>query len=492
MPTPTTEPEDSARSVSEDSINTGKHVNRNPHLFILFRIFFNCRFYYPIFAILFLDFGLSIEQFAYLNFAWAIAIVVLEVPSGALADQFGRRTLIIAASIFMVIEMLILCLSPVIDHLAVANDSVAREKASFLLFVIFLFNRIVSGAAEAAASGADEALAYDSLEPETRERRWAQLTLQLMRWQAIAFIIVTLIGAAVYDAGFVNQVASFFGSSMEFTQQQTLKFPIYLTLVMGFITLGISLRMTETHHTQNSEQIPLSVAIKKSIGKTYLTGIQILRHPATLMLILIGLFFDSIIRLYYTVGSIYLKLLEYEPVYFGPISVLGSLTGLVAAWIAGHLIHRFQPTTNFRIVTALILLGLYGLAFPIPYLSVIFLPPLWLAMRLLHFFISIYLNRVTASENRATVLSFRSMAMNLAYGGAVFAYGLQTKFLRNLPENQINTDNKEAVEQNVFAQAISTWWIYFALAVVGLFLFRKFKYGQSLNELLISREEEIV
>jgi len=28
---------------------------------------FNCRFYYPIFTILFLDFGLSVAQFAVLN-----------------------------------------------------------------------------------------------------------------------------------------------------------------------------------------------------------------------------------------------------------------------------------------------------------------------------------------------------------------------------------------------------------------------------------------
>ena len=492
MDDPGTESEYSSHSNSEDSMSTVKQMNHNPRLFVLFRIFFNCRFYYPVFAILFLDFGLSIEQFAYLNFAWAIAIVVLEVPSGALADQFGRRTLIIAASVLMIIEMLILCLSPVVDHLTHASDPVAREKAVFFLFIVFLFNRIVSGAAEAAASGADEALAYDSLEPETRERRWAQITLQLMHWQAVAFIVVTLIGAAVYDPRFVNWIASFFSSSVKFSQQQTLKFPIYLTLIMGLITLVISLQMTETHHIRNSEQIPLSVAIRNSIRKTYLTGVQILRHPATLILILIGLFFDSIIRLYYTVGSVYLQLLAYEPVYFGPISVMGSLTGIAAAWLAGHLIHRFQPATNFRIVTILIFLGLFSLAFPIPYFSVIFLIPLWLAMRFLHFFISNYLNRVTASENRATVLSFRSMAMNLAFGGVVFAYGLQTQFLRALPSNQTNTSEPEALEQSIFAQAISSWWIYFALAVAGLYLFRKLNYRQSLNELLIAKEKKIV
>ncbi len=464
-------------------------LDRNPHLFVLFRIFFSCRFYYPVFAILFLDFGLSIEQFAYLNLAWAVTIVLLEVPSGALADQFGRRPLVIAASILMIIEMLILCLSPVVTD--TGGDPAAREQAVFFLFLVFLFNRVVSGAAEAAASGADEALAYDSLEPGKRELRWSQITTQLMRWQALSFIVVTLVGAAVYDPDFVNWLASFMGMSLEFSQQQTLKFPIYLNLGMALATLATGLRMTETHSPQASDRAPLTTTIKESFQRIYATGVQILHHPATLMLILIGLFFDSAIRLYYTVGSVYLKLLQYEPRHFGLVSVAGSATGIAAAWFAGRLMRRFQPTTNFRIVASLIFIGLLSLAFPIPKFSVIFLVPLWLAMRFLHFFISNYLNRITASENRATILSFRSMTMNLAFGAAIFAYGLQTQFLRTQLEGPDFDQNLESLEQEVFARTISSWWIYFTIALAGLYLFRKLRYRASLTELVTAEKTKI-
>ena len=80
----------------------------NIRRFIAFRIFFNARFYYPIFTILFLDFGLTLEQFAILNTAWAATIVLLEVPSGALADTLGRRNLVIASAGIMIVEMAIL------------------------------------------------------------------------------------------------------------------------------------------------------------------------------------------------------------------------------------------------------------------------------------------------------------------------------------------------------------------------------------------------
>ena len=39
----------------------------NIRRFLAFRLLFGVRFYYPVFAILFLDFGLTVGQFAVLN-----------------------------------------------------------------------------------------------------------------------------------------------------------------------------------------------------------------------------------------------------------------------------------------------------------------------------------------------------------------------------------------------------------------------------------------
>ena len=109
---------------------------------------------------MFLDFGLTLDQFALLNAAWAAAIVLLEVPSGALADTIGRRKLLVITGILMVIEIAILCFVPL------GNVT--------LLFAVFVVNRILSGAAEAAASGADEALAYDALQAEGMADQWGR------------------------------------------------------------------------------------------------------------------------------------------------------------------------------------------------------------------------------------------------------------------------------------------------------------------------------
>src|SRR5580704_10966111 len=114
-------------------------ADRNWRRFILFRVLFNSRFYYPVLAVFFLDLGLSATQYTLLNFAWALSIVAVDLPAGVLADRLGRRPLIVAAAGAMVVEMILLCLAP--------------RDGGTLLFVCCLANRILSGAAEGMASG---------------------------------------------------------------------------------------------------------------------------------------------------------------------------------------------------------------------------------------------------------------------------------------------------------------------------------------------------
>ena len=50
-------------------------AQRNVRAFTIFRMCFNARFYYPVYALLFLHYGLTLEQFGILNGVWAATIV---------------------------------------------------------------------------------------------------------------------------------------------------------------------------------------------------------------------------------------------------------------------------------------------------------------------------------------------------------------------------------------------------------------------------------
>ncbi len=150
-------------------------ADRNWRRFVLFRVLFNARFYYPVLAVLFLDLGLSATEYTLLNFAWALAIVFTDLPAGVLADRIGRKPLVVAAASFMVAEMTMLSLAP--------------RNGGIVLLLCCLANRILSGMAEAMASGADEALTFDSLAECGRSKEWPRVLDHVMRWQGVGMVI---------------------------------------------------------------------------------------------------------------------------------------------------------------------------------------------------------------------------------------------------------------------------------------------------------------
>ena len=426
---------------------------RNVRLFIAFRIFFNSRFYYPVFTILFLDFGLTLEQFALLNAFWAASIVLFEVPSGAMADIIGRKNLLVIAGALMIIEMTILCLVP-------------RGSAG-LLFAAFLLNRILSGAAEAAASGADEALAYDSLKVEGLAEEWPRVLEKQMRLQAFAYIIVTSLGAAVYDPDLMQLVGKWLGLNIHFTQAVTLRFPIYLTLIMAILTLVTTLRMRETPVSGGHRG-------KDTLGNIFrLTldaGRWILRTPFAQIVILAGLLFDSCIRMVVTFTSQYYRVIQLPEASFGIIASAFAVLGLFVPRIALRMSQKHSPVFNMAIMTGLTFLGLTGMAFVWPFFGLLPVALIWSVMYLLGFFLSHYLNRITASEQRATVLSFKGLSFNLAYGLMGILYSTLLAFLRRSATDTQLPISGIAFKNLVYIKSLA-WFPWFFLVATVLFVF---------------------
>ena len=68
-------------------------LRRNIPLFVAFRVLFHARFYYPIIGVLFLDLGLTLEQYAWLNVIWAAVIIVLSIEGNSLPGDRETKNL---------------------------------------------------------------------------------------------------------------------------------------------------------------------------------------------------------------------------------------------------------------------------------------------------------------------------------------------------------------------------------------------------------------
>ena len=441
-------------------MNELQHVNKSPFdipnvkRFVEFRIFFNSRFYYPVFTILFLDFGLTVSQFAILNAVWAASIVLLEVPSGALADTIGRRNLLVFAGAIMIVEIAILCFLPL--------------HVPGILFPAFIVNRILSGAAEAAASGADEAIAYDSLKNDGYENDWGLVLETQMRMKAVFYILAMSIGAAVYDPDLMNNVSIFFGFSLRFTQEMTLRFPLYLTLVMAVLTFITTIRMKEVTDFDDAGYKPIGTSfssIRESLVITLKAGKWILNTPFAFSVILAAMLFDHVLRMFITLNSQYLRAIHLPEASFGLIGSALAVLGLFIPRVARHLAEKSRPGKNLFILAGATFIGLTGLTFFIPYYGVIPVALLSSLMYFVGFLTSHYINKIADSKTRATVLSFKGLSFNIAYGAVGIFYSILYARLKS-GYSDVST---EVAENKAFMDSI-TWFPGYFVLLFALYL----------------------
>lgn len=441
-----------------DSKPSSPFALSNVRRFIAFRTFFNSRFYYPVFTIIFLDYGLTIEQFALLNTIWAFTIVLVEVPSGALADLIGRKRLLVATSWLMIIEMFLLGFVPL------GNSN--------LIFGAFLLNRILSGLAEALASGADEAIAYDTLIAEGDPEDWPKVLDVQMRVQSFSYIITMTMGAFVYDPGTVNAVLHWFGLDINLSQQVTMRFPIYLTLALGVLSLLTTKGMKDPVTKTKEETAEHNVWQKiKGISKlTLMAGHWIFHTPMAMAVILIAMSLDHVLRMLVTMTSQYYRIIDLPEASFGLIGSGIALIGMVIPRIARAMVEHFKPLTNVLCVIVLAIASLYGLTFFIPVFGMLPMALVFISMMLTSFFTSHYLNQMAEPHQRATVLSYKGLAFNAAYGMiGIFYAGLITK-LRSSVGDISPQLTANMIEDEAFRQSITyfPWYLVFILLLTSV------------------------
>ena len=136
---------------------------------------------YPLYQLLFTDHGLSAAEISTLFIIWSTTAFLLEVPSGALADTFSRRRLLVLGS--------------VLSGLGFASWIVVPSYAGFALgFILW-------GVSSALISGTFEALVYDELAARGAADRYAGLIGRAKSASLVLNLAATLLAAPLYQLG---------------------------------------------------------------------------------------------------------------------------------------------------------------------------------------------------------------------------------------------------------------------------------------------------
>lgn len=136
---------------------------------------------YPVYALLFTETGLSVAETSSLFVIWSVTGLVLEVPSGALADAVSRR--------------LLLCAGPVLAAAGFALWVV------FPSYWIFALGFVLWGTRDALTSGAMEALVYEELDRTDETERYGHVMGRATAIGVAADAVAIALAVPVFAAG---------------------------------------------------------------------------------------------------------------------------------------------------------------------------------------------------------------------------------------------------------------------------------------------------
>lgn len=321
-------------------------------------------------AVLFLlSNDLSFKQILLLQALHAIIITIMEVPTGAFADIFGRKKTLISGSLLVTTGCFFYCIGS--------------------QFAIFAVGELLWATGAAIISGADDALLYDSLKQNDAENRYKKIIGNI--WSLIFLFegVGSILGGLLATISF--------------------RIPIYATFISFLTAVIIACTFQEPEvYTRESKATFLLNQMKESISYT-------IKKKILLLLIV----YASVNYILYAIGFYF-----YQP-YMKAVGITLSLFGVI------YLIYncmsalgsKYASTMEDRIgtVNAILLTSIFRYVpfilmatFMSPY-SVILLFCVGFSVGWAGPIFSFYINKHTPSEKRATIISLAAMARTVGF-----------------------------------------------------------------------------
>lgn len=142
---------------------------------------------YPLYALLFLDTGLSTAEISALFAVWSVTGLVAEVPAGALADRWSRRGALVCGAVLQAAAFALWAAAP----------GTAAFAAGFAVW----------GVAGALHSGTAEALVFDGLRDLDAEGTFPRVNGRMTAVELLVQVPTALAAAGLYAVGGFGLVA---------------------------------------------------------------------------------------------------------------------------------------------------------------------------------------------------------------------------------------------------------------------------------------------
>ena len=336
------------------------NFKKNIKLDYLHTFFRNLNFTQAIWLLFLASRGFSLFEIGIFEMIFHITSLSMEVPTGMIADLFGRKFSRILGVLSYIVYIFIMIYSQNI----------------ILVGIGFVF----CGLSYTLESGSGEALVYDSLQLMNQEDKFMKVNgrkeviYQLV--SSLSFFVGGYIAMVSYDLSFLT------------------------TLVAMLIALTIIVLMKETPIIKSEIKKSFMILMSEQYKKTYQTAVE---NKRVMFLIIIGSMVAAPVTSIFFYFQNHLDLLGYDK---GEIGLLLGAHALFAA-IGGASAYKLEKKYNEKKILYFIPLLMVVLFWLVLIDSIVFIP-----FVLLGFFDSIfyvvlndYVNKIIPSELRASILS---------------------------------------------------------------------------------------
>ncbi len=348
-------------------MNKKKYFERNIKLNYVIGSLMWGRFFIPVLALFYIASQVTLEQFTIIMAVFAFTTLILEVPTGVIADLLGKKKTLLISRAMYVVEIFLI--------------------AFFNGFWPFLIAKVISGIGVSLTSGTGSALLYDSLKRLGRENEHKKISGISSTISKVSMAFVFIVGAFLFS---IHP-----------------KLPAITSLPL--ITLGFILTFFLKEPYISKKRINFTNSLKHlKEGIKFFKGNYYLKYLA-FFTFLIG----SIIAIMLNLSSKYFEVILIPISFIGVISFVMSLIAAYSSKKAHSFEEKIGEKKSIYLITILTFISVFLLSFVIPYFGLLFFLIISFIQGFYEVIIGDYVNKQVESSHRATMLSINNMFDNI-------------------------------------------------------------------------------
>jgi MFS family permease len=321
------------------------------------------RFFIPVLALFYVASQVSLEQLGIIMGVFFLVILLLEIPSGVVADLLGKRNVIIIAYATFLIELILI--------------------AFFNGFWIFLIAKIISGIGVSLSSGAHQALLYDSLKKLKREDEHKKIAGNKLAIINVSMAFVFIIGAYLFTI--------------------SPKLPAIASIPFTAAAFIVAFFYTEPYKNKRKLNFKNSFLQFKE-GMTYFWNHSYLKYIAFLTLAA-----AAPITILQSYSSAYFEIILIPIALIGVIAFIASMISAYVAKKANQIEEKIGEKKSLFLIQALIVIAAMTMALMLPYYGFLFYFIVAFVYGFANVIINHYVNQHIETSHRATMLSINNM-----------------------------------------------------------------------------------